>query len=300
MMYFITEPGFCQHFFGNIFEIPEKERLFIHFSFIFYASALLCEGLGDAEAGGRGGKTALTGLPEVGGEEAAHAAHGVDDLITGDGVVHPGKGHIRTGDGVHGADDVPLDAGNFHEAGHGVADEAQQVAQSHCGGSGALLGRAALEVAESGGGHRAGSAHLGLTAALRARESGAGRDDLTEPGGDIEGVADGLFVGLAAAGQRQQNSGQDAAAARRGGSDDALHAGVALGGLESFGSHCGEVIAAKALSFLMGLLHPGCIAARKAASAALGRVIVPAGGLHHLPEVVHHLPAVGLGEAALG
>ena len=163
-MYFITEPGFCQHFFGNIFEIPEKERLFIHFSFIFYASALLCEGLGDTDASGRGGKTALTGLPEVGGEQAAHAAHGVDDLITGDGVIHPGKGHIRTGDGVHGANDVPLDAGNFHEAGHGVADEAQQVAQSHCGGSGALLGRAALEVAESGGGHRAGRAHLGLTA----------------------------------------------------------------------------------------------------------------------------------------
>ena len=124
-MYFITEPGFCQHFFGNIFEISEKERLFIHFSFIFYASALLCEGLGDTDAGRRGGKTALTGLPEVGGEEAAHAAHGVDDLITGDGVVHPGKGHIRTGDGVHGADDIPFDAGNFHEAGHRVADEAQ-------------------------------------------------------------------------------------------------------------------------------------------------------------------------------
>ena len=70
--------------------------------------------------------------------------------------------------------------------------------------------------------------------------------------------------------------------------------------LSANGSHCGEVIAAKALSFLMGLLHLGRVAARKAASAALGRVIVPAGGLHHLPEVVHHLPAVGLGEAALG
>ena len=69
--------------FGNIFEIPEKERLFIHFSFIFYASALLCQSLRNADAGGRGGKTALTGLAEVGGEQAAHAAHGVDDLITG-------------------------------------------------------------------------------------------------------------------------------------------------------------------------------------------------------------------------
>ena len=66
MMYFITEPGFCQHFFGNIFEIPEKERLSSTFLFIFYASALLCESLGDADAGGRGGKTALTGLAEVG------------------------------------------------------------------------------------------------------------------------------------------------------------------------------------------------------------------------------------------
>ena len=172
--------------------------------------------------------------------------------------------------------------------------------QKHAQVDAGTLTRARQDVAEGRSGHGAGSAHLGLTAALRARESGAGRDDLTEPGGDIEGVADGLFVGLAAAGQRQQNSGQDAAAARRGGSDDALHAGVALGGLESFGGHCGEVIAAKALSFLMGLLHLGCVAARKAASAALGRVIVPAGGLHHLPEVVHHLPAVGLGEAALG
>lgn len=68
MMYFITEPGFCQHFFRNIFKIPEKERLFIYFSFIFYASALLCQSLRNADAGGRGGKTALTGLAEVGGE----------------------------------------------------------------------------------------------------------------------------------------------------------------------------------------------------------------------------------------
>ena len=146
MMYFITEPGFCQHFFGNIFGFLEKERLFIYFSFIFPASALLCEGLGDADAGRRGGKTALTRLPEVGGE---------------------------------------------------------QVAQCHSGSGGALLGRTALEVAERGSGHRAGSAYLGLTAALRARQRGAGRDDLPKAGGYIEGVADGFLVRLAAAGQPQ-------------------------------------------------------------------------------------------------
>ena len=207
-MYFITKPGFCQHFFGNIFGFLEKERLFIYFSFIFSASALLCEGLGDSDAGRRSGKTALTRLPEVGGEQTAHAAHRVDDLVAGDGVVHPGEGHIGTRNGIHCADHIPLDAGHLHEAGHGVADKAQQVAQCHCGSGGALLGRTALEVAERSSGHRAGSAHLGLTAALRARQRGAGRDDLPKAGGYIEGVADGFLVRLAAAGQRQRTAGR--------------------------------------------------------------------------------------------
>ena len=84
-MYFITEPGFCQHFFENIFGFLEKDRLFIYFSFIFPASALLCEGLGDADAGGRGGKTALTGLPEVGGEAPGdfHARRASGSRTTG-------------------------------------------------------------------------------------------------------------------------------------------------------------------------------------------------------------------------
>ena len=50
----------------------------------------------------------------------------------------------------------------------------------------------------------------------------------------------------------------------------------------------------------MRLLHLGRVAARKAAAAALGGVVVPAGGLHHLPQMVHRLPAVGLSEAAFG
>ncbi len=158
--------------------------------------------------------------------------------------------------------------------------------------------RTALEAAQRSGGHRAGSAHLGLTAALRARQRGAGRDDLPKAGGHIEGVADGFLVRLAAAGQRQQDCGQNAAAARRGGRDDPLHAGIALGGLEGLRRHSGEVIAAEAPALLVRLLHLGRVAARKAAAAALGGVVVPAGGLHHLPQMVHRLPAVGLGEAA--
>ena len=229
-MYFITEPGFCQHFFGNIFEIPEKGRLFIYFSFIFYASALLCEGLGDADAGGRGGKTALTGLPEVGGEEAAHAAHGVDDLVAGDGVVHPGQRHVGAGDCVHRTHHVALDAGHLYQTRHGVADQTQQVAQCHGGGSGALLRGAALQVTQGGCGHGAGSAHLSLTAALCARQRGAGGDDLPEARRYIQCIADGILVCLSGARQRQQHRRQHPAAARRGAATmrfmQALHSAV--------------------------------------------------------------------------
>ena len=50
----------------------------------------------------------------------------------------------------------------------------------------------------------------------------------------------------------------------------------------------------------MGLFHLGGIAAGQAAAAALGRVIIPAGGLHHMPQVEHGMAAGLFGQAALG
>ena len=44
-------------------------------------SVLLCQLAGNFYAGGGGGKAALAGLAEVGGEQTAHAAHGIDDFI---------------------------------------------------------------------------------------------------------------------------------------------------------------------------------------------------------------------------
>ena len=100
------------------------------FSFIRSSAVVLSQTFRNADAGGGGGKAALASLAEVGGEQTAHAAHGVDDLIAGDGVVHARQRHIGAGDGVHRADNIPLDAGDFHQTGHGVADEAQQVAHA--------------------------------------------------------------------------------------------------------------------------------------------------------------------------
>ena len=50
----------------------------------------------------------------------------------------------------------------------------------------------------------------------------------------------------------------------------------------------------------MGLFHLGGIAAGQAAAAALGRVIIQAGGLHYMPQVMHGMAAGLFGQAALG
>ena len=50
----------------------------------------------------------------------------------------------------------------------------------------------------------------------------------------------------------------------------------------------------------MGLFYLGGIAAGQAAAAALSRVIIPAGGLHHMPQVMHGMAAGLFGQAALG
>ena len=83
-----------------------------------WRSVLLRQLAGDFYTGGGGGKAALTGLAQVGGEQTAHAAHGVDDLVAGDGVVHPGQCHVGAGDRVHRAHHVALDAGHLYQTRH--------------------------------------------------------------------------------------------------------------------------------------------------------------------------------------
>ena len=155
-------------------------------------------------------------------------------------------------------------------------------------------------MAEGGGGHGAGGSHLSLTASLGTGQSGPGSDDLPKTCGHIEGITDGFFIGLACTGKGKQHRREHTAAARCGGSNDPFHAGVALGGLEGFGGHLCKVIPAIASARLMGLFHLGGIAAGQAAAAALGRVILPAGGLHHMPQVMHGMAACLFGQAALG
>ena len=93
----------------------------------------------DPAAGGGGGQAAQGGFPELHRHAAAHLAHGVDDLVHGDAAGDARHGHVRHADGVHRADDVALDAGNLHQARHGVAHQAHEVLQGHGHGVADLL-----------------------------------------------------------------------------------------------------------------------------------------------------------------
>ena len=168
------------------------------------------------------------------------------------------------------------------------------------GGRGVTLsGGPALAGAERRRSPGAGGSDLGLAAALGTGQRRAGRNALTEACGHVERFADGGLIGFARAGQREQHRRENAAAACGGCGHDPLHAGIALGGLERFGRHLGQVIAAVAPACPMRLFHFGGVAAGKAAAAALGGVVIPAGGLHDVPQMPHPMAALLLGQAAL-
>ena len=110
-------------------------------------------------------QTAQRCFPELHGDAAAHLAHGVDDLVHGDAALNARQRHIRRTDGVDGTDDIALDAGNLHQTCHRVADQTQQILQSHGHSVADLLAAAAPEGHQSPRRHGTGGADLRLTAA---------------------------------------------------------------------------------------------------------------------------------------
>ena len=213
---------------------------------------------------------------------------------------HTGQRHIGGGDGVHGTDDIALDAGYLHKARHRVADKPLQICERHGERLGALLGRAAPDVHQCGGSHCAGSADLRLTAALGTRQRGAGGHDLPEPGGNVKCAVYSGLICQPAPPQRQQHSGQNTAAARCRRSNDALHAGVALSGFQRLGHDIRKIAVCVKYAAGRSLADLGCIAACKAAHRAVCAAVAGAGGAHDRPEPVHLGLALGAGQAAFG
>ena len=119
-------------------------------------------------------------------------------------------------------------ARHLHESAHGVANEAQQIAQRDGAGVECLLGGAAEHLHQRGGGHGGGTSHLGLAAALGAGDAGARGEVEADGCGTVEGVHDLLIIELQVVGQRQHAAGHDARGACRRGGDNHAHGGGAL------------------------------------------------------------------------
>ena len=80
--------------------------------------------------------------------------------------------HARSVDGLDGGDGVALDAGDLHQAAHGVAGQAQVVFHADLGGVLGLFGCAAHHRAQRTGGHAAGHAHFALAADFGTADAG--------------------------------------------------------------------------------------------------------------------------------
>ena len=249
-------------------------------------------------AGGGARQAADAGFPQVPAHGGADLGHRIDDLVGRDMPHHTGQRHVGGRYGIHRADHVALDAGQFHQPGHRVADKALQVGQRHGERLGAGFGGAAFQVGEGSGSHTAGRAHLRLAAPFGAGQRGPGRHHLAKPGRHIQSPADGVLIRRAGPPQRQQHGRQNPAAAGGGGRHDPLHAGVALGGLEGFGNDLGVIAAAVQQPGRGGGLHLGGVPAGKAAGRTVGAAIVGAGLGHHLPKAAHPGPGLRLGQAA--
>lgn len=132
---------------------------------------------GDGEAAGGG---FLVEAREV----VAGFEHRADDFVEGDAVAAVGEPgvHVR----VHRAgsgEGVALDAGDLDEAANRVARQAEVVLKAHFGGILDLVGRAAEDLVDGGGGHCAGHADFALAADFCATDGGVFFDDRADESG---------------------------------------------------------------------------------------------------------------------
>ena len=105
---------------------------------------------------------------------------------SGDAALEARQRHIRRTDGVDGADDIALDAGDLHQTCHRVADQAQQILQGHGHSVADLLAAAAPEGHQSPRRHGTGGADLRLTAAGSTGDAGPIGDDGADTAGYIQ------------------------------------------------------------------------------------------------------------------
>ena len=77
----------------------------------FLFPAVHRDDLADGAAGRGAGEAADAGFAQILAHRVADFGHRINDLISWDMPDHTGQRHIGGGDGVHGTDDIALDAG---------------------------------------------------------------------------------------------------------------------------------------------------------------------------------------------
>ena len=120
----------------------------------------------------------------------------IDDLVHGNLTLAACQRHVGAADGVHSADDIALDAGNFHQACNGIADEPHEVGDVHGNGVADLLTAAAAEGHQCACRHGRGSADLGLAAAGSTGNRALVGDDSADTAGNVQRLKDLMLADL--------------------------------------------------------------------------------------------------------
>ena len=73
------------------------------------------------------GQAAFSGLPQGFRHRAADPAHGIDDLIGGNGTFNTGQCHLGAGGSIDGAGGISFDTGNLYQAANRIAGQSKHV-----------------------------------------------------------------------------------------------------------------------------------------------------------------------------
>ena len=116
----------------------------------------------EADAFAGGCEAAQAGFAQGGGKVFSDFAHRFDHIVSRDFVRQSGQGHIGADQGIDRTDCIALDAGNLDQSGNRIADEAEQIADSHRHRFRCLLRRATCDFDGRSGSHPGCAPDFGL------------------------------------------------------------------------------------------------------------------------------------------
>ena len=222
------------------------------------------------------------------GQIPSGLVHGFHDQIEGDlAAVGEEVGQAHGVDGTHGGHGIALDAGDLHQAAHGIAGQTQMMLQGDFRRVFDLVNAHLVEFRQSGGRHGAGCADLRLTAAFRSADGGVACHNGTHQTRRRQG-ADHVVIGKSVFLLHIfEYRGNDTAGTAGGGRDDESAVRVLLADGEGVGAHdavfpgLGTLVDVTLIEQILGLsLHT-----QSAGQGARVGQSFSYGGAHGLPHI---------------